>query len=170
MAGRAYWWVAGAVLALVAAGALLAFWRLGGGPDFGGPLSPRAFTLGGERFTIDLPEPAAIAEDEGGAFAWIELKPGGRTSPSIWLETPYDDTQPFAYDQHAQWSGGRLDYRLAVNAESAGSGGPEGNLDGRLAFAERLWSVSCKWQREGIVAEEADWCLPLLKSLEHSPE
>ena len=40
-----------------------------------------------------------------GAFVWIELAPGTRNSPSIWLESPYDDTQPFAYDRQKRWRG-----------------------------------------------------------------
>lgn len=133
-----------------------------------GPLEPRDFSLGGERYRIDLPEKASVSEDPNGAFVWIELTPGRRSSPSIWLETPYDETQPFAFDHQKNWSAGRsLDYRTEVSVD--GSGGPEASLDGRLAYDGHRWSVACALQKEGAVSADADWCLPLLGSIEVAP-
>lgn len=138
------------------------------GPNFGGPLAPRDFQLGGARYRMNLPEQAAISEDPGGAFVWIELRPGERQSPSIWLEAPYDSTQPFAYDHTKQWSGAlSLEYRTGSIA--VGSGGPEASLDGKLAVAEQSWSVACATQGDDVTEADATWCLPLLGSIEIAP-
>ena len=164
--GRGVVWVIGGA-AVLAVAAFSAFWALQRPPEeIGGPLTSREFTLGGESFSIGLPESAKVSDTPGASFVWIEMRPGHRTPASIWLEAPYDESQPFTFDRRRDLDGGgAVEYRVSVNEVEVGSGGAEANLDGRLSFDGRTWSVACVTQREGAVAEEAEWCLKLLESL-----
>ncbi|MEL6978885.1 MAG: hypothetical protein AAGM38_09425, partial [Pseudomonadota bacterium] len=127
-------------------------------------LEPHAFGIGGERFAIDLPADAQIAEDPGGAYVWIEVAPSDEAAPTLWLEAPYDENQPFALNAAAEFSAGaRLEYRTSLAIDGVGE--REAHLDGRLTLGPRVWSVSCVLRPEMARADDAEWCLPYLRSI-----
>lgn len=124
----------------------------------------REFRLGGGRYEIELPESATISSPPGGGFAWIELAPSEAATRTLWIETPFDETQPFAFNAEAVWSGARrLDFRASIATDEFG--GRAAHLDGRFALGAQVWSVACALEREEVEAREALWCLPLLRSV-----
>lgn len=129
---------------------------------------PQPFRLGGGRFLIDLPPTAQISADPGGSYAWIELVPGAEASPSIWLETPFDENQPFAFNALEELGAqSRLDYRASVGVDGVGE--RQAHLDGRLSLGAARWSVSCTLKHPDVMAADALWCLPYLRSVRAAP-
>lgn len=71
------------------------------------------------------------------------------------------------HDRTMALADGRLDYQVTDNI-GGGSGGPIGELTGRLQLGSRILFVECTDQ-DGLGYTHPDWCLPYLDRLEIVP-
>ena len=120
--------------------------------DHSGPVETYRFELAGRALAIDLP-PGSRLRLQGG-FVHIETRPGSRASPTLMLK--YIGTAP--PESH------RIKVKRGFTV-AAGSGGNQADLDGEMAVDGGLYRLSCFILGDDVEAEDADWCLPLARSL-----
>lgn len=160
-AGGVRSWKAGHRAATIALAALLA----GCGTDFAPPLTERSdFQIEEERYAVALPPGASIRNSRGGVE--IEISPGRRASPSISLTASVDETRKFRTHRRL---GAEAQIAYQVMTAEAGSGGTAAVLDGRLDIGESAYGVACYIQGEDVRKRSAEWCLPLLETVEPLP-
>lgn len=127
------------------------------------PLLRLTFTLGATPFAIDLPERAEIQNfGDPSAVTIYDFTRGKRLQRQIRIATT--PREPSANDRTMALAGGRLDYQVTDNI-GGGSGGPIGELTGRLQLGSRILFVECTDQ-DGLGYTHPDWCLPYLDRLE----
>lgn len=130
------------------------------------PLSRMTFTLGATPFAIDLPERATIRNfGDPSSVTIYDLSRGNRLQRQIRITTKRREVG--VNDHTMALAGGRFDYQIADDL-GGGSGGPIGELTGRLAIGPRVLFVECTDQNE-LGDPHPDWCLPYLDRLEVVP-
>jgi len=133
------------------------------GPQADAPLSHLTFTLGATLFAIDLPEKAEIRDfGDPSAVTVYDFTRGERLQRQIRIATAGRESS--VNDRTMPLAGGRLDYQVTDNI-GGGSGGPIGELTGRLQLGSRILLVECTDQ-DGLGYTHPDWCLPYLDRLE----
>lgn len=127
------------------------------------PLSRLTFTLGATLFAIDLPQAAEIRDfGDPSAVTIYDFTRGQRLQRQIRIATTRRESS--ANDRTMALAGGRLDYQVTDNI-GGGSGGPIGELTGRLQLGSRVLFVECTDQ-DGLGYTHPDWCLRYLDRLE----
>ena len=120
--------------------------------DPSGPVETYHFQLSGRALAIDLPQGSRLRLQ--GEVVHIETRPGTRASPALTLR--HIGAAP--NDSHA------ITVKRSFTA-AAGSGGNQADLDGELAVGGDLYRLSCFILGDDVEAEDADWCMPLARSL-----
>ena len=127
------------------------------------PLSHMTFTLGATPFAIDLPQRAEIRNfGDPSSVTIYDFTRGNRLQRQIRIATKQHELS--ANDRTMALARGRLDYQVTDNI-GGGSGGPIGELTGRLTIGPRVLFVECTDQ-DGLGYTHPDWCLPYLDRLE----
>jgi hypothetical protein len=129
------------------------------------PLARRIFTLGATSFAIDLPEASEIRDFGDPSDVTIyDFTRGKRLQRQIRIATA--SREPGAnYDRQMAIAGsGHLEYQVTDNI-GGGSGGPIGELTGRLKIGSRVLFIECTDQ-DGLGYTHPDWCLRYLDRLE----
>ena len=128
------------------------------------PLTPREFTLSGQRLSLGLPSGAAIRAIPDGKHLRIDVRQSTRHPMAITLRPLLEGEAIDRFDRSEPLGDSRsLNYRVAT--ASVGSGGPEAFLDGHLTVAGRIYVVACHIQADTVTIDDAAWCLPYLRTL-----
>lgn len=134
------------------------------------PRIPRAVTLDGARWSLDLPQGAAIAEHTAAGAVSIDHRPGGRQPKRMRLfPAEPADAARLLPEQRVFTNGARIAYRLIPHEGLVGSGGEELRLEGLLVIAGRSIAVRCLIQAEAPPLRRAAWCLDDLATLRPAP-
>ncbi|MBX2854167.1 MAG: hypothetical protein KTR21_04215 [Rhodobacteraceae bacterium] len=124
----------------------------GAAPEQGVPLEPYEFEFAGRELVIDLPPGSSIVAV--GESIRIETQPGTRASPTLslrYLGAAPPDSDDIWLKRHF--------------TQGAGSGGNQADLEGWFRVGGDLYGLSCFILGDTIDANDAEWCLPLVRSL-----
>lgn len=124
------------------------------------PLANRAFRLGGEAWSLPVPQGARVDTASDGSLA-IQFAPATRSSPTMRLAPGPHLASPLPHSERLD-SGATLLYRTVVD-EAVGSGGKEAALHGILTYpGHQSVAVTCTVQDE---QPDPTWCVAYLQHL-----
>jgi hypothetical protein len=134
-------------------------------PQGDAPPVRMTFTLGTTSFEIFLPAAAEIRDlAEPSTVAIYDFTRGQRLQRQIRIAARSTEPRPPYNLRMSLSSGGHLDYQVTDNI-GGGSGGPIGELTGRLQIGSRILFVECTDQ-DGLGYTHPDWCLRYLERLD----